>query len=641
QTWLVSEPVGYDYENNDYTTPPEGGFWFEEGRNIVTLAQNGGDWVSYDYLLLTRLPDSPVPPPVDGGGDRPPLVADDPEEAQDPTPAGASLKYETERYFDIAADSVWTLNAIPGYSGTGYQKLSGGAVDLRINVPQSGWYKVEAAVSTLGDDGSYQYGSASFKINGEQEHYIITPNTAQRWIISEPIGYDYENNAYTTPPEGGFWFEEGRNIVTLAQNGGDWVSYDYILLTRLPDEQQGGREDEDEPDDPAKAQDPTPAGTSLKYEAERYFDVAAESVWTLKSIPGYSGRGYQKLGGGAVAMRINVPQNGWYKVEAAVSTLGDDGGYQYGSASFKVNGAQEHYIVTPDTEQTWIVSEPVGYNYSTNKYTRPPADGFYFKKGANIVTLAQNGGDWVSYDYILLTRLPDKQYVALAGYKEMQEPVIDGESLVYETEDAYDVVADSVWTLKSIPGYSGTGYQKLGGGAVDMRINVPESGRYKVEAAVSTLGDDGGYQYGSASFKVNGGQEHFIITPPHETNWVVSEPIAYDAEADAYTTPPEDGFWFEAGKNVVTLAQSGGDWVSYDYIRLTPLTAEIPDDVPEEIDDAEPAPAEDPGETPADAENASARSVLPAIIISVLGVLAAGTVGIVVVKKHGKISKKQ
>mgnify|MGYP001033555198 FL=1 len=164
-----------------------------------------------------------------------------------------------------------------------------------------------------------------------------------------------------------------------------------------------------------------------------------------------------------------------------------------------------------------------------------------------------------------------EDYTMTAGTKMLKDPVIEAQnarpgadSLRFEAEDG-GYYGAAVVSGGKIPGASGGKYAVLHDGALFFRVDVPEEGYYRVFVVGGS--EDGNSKCDKVS--VNGGTEYLVSFPwQGEVQWQLSQPGLEIWKENVLTPePPAEGFWFEEGENMITVAANWG-YCAYDCVYL-------------------------------------------------------------------------
>lgn len=154
--------------------------------------------------------------------------------------------------------------------------------------------------------------------------------------------------------------------------------------------------------DPAiESQNARPGADSLRFEAEEggYYGAAIVSGGKM---PEASGGTYAVLHDGALFFRVNVPEEGYYRLFVVGGS--DDGNSKCDKVS--VNGGTEYLVSFPwQGEMQWQLSQPGLETWKDDVLTpEPPAEGFWFNEGENMITVAANWG-YCAYDCVYLEKI--------------------------------------------------------------------------------------------------------------------------------------------------------------------------------------------------------------------------------------------
>jgi parallel beta-helix repeat protein len=150
-----------------------------------------------------------------------------------------------------------------------------------------------------------------------------------------------------------------------------------------------------------EARNARPDENSLRFEAEEGGFYGAAEVSQGK-MPEASGGKYMFLADGALFFRVNVPEEGYYRVFVAGGS--DDGNNK--CDKFSINGGQEYLTSFPwQGEAAWQLSQP-GLEVWTNNVLTPeaPVEGFWFNEGENMITVTANWG-YCCYDCVYLDKI--------------------------------------------------------------------------------------------------------------------------------------------------------------------------------------------------------------------------------------------
>ena len=363
----------------------------------------------------------------------------------------------------------------------------------------------------------------------------------------------------------------------------------------------------------ALVQKPVIDGDKLIYEAE-YSDFLGAGGYIGNTMEGYSGTGYAFIMTDGFEMKIQVPEAGKYYL--SVVSANDGNGAR--CEKVVVNGGIEYLVVTPGTpEKTWYTSEPVtGYWTEQGELKPVPVEGgMDFVAGENSVKILTNWG-YAAYDKIILTpvekgdskvtyvmtlidALPEtiqesnrndvnfakKAYDALSAEQKaqvtnyeklekalaalIQKPTVDGDKLIYEAEYS-DFLGDGGYIGNTISGYSGTGYAFIMTDGFEMKIQVPQAGKYRLMVVGANEGNGGRCE----KVVVNEGAEYFVATPAKpEKTWIMSEIGTENWVNDELKPQPiEGGISLAAGVNSVKILANWG-YAAYDKIVLIPYAS--------------------------------------------------------------------
>lgn len=150
-----------------------------------------------------------------------------------------------------------------------------------------------------------------------------------------------------------------------------------------------------------EAQNARPGADSLRFEAEEggYYGAAIVSGGKM---PEASGGKYAVLYDGALFFRVNVPEEGYYRLFVVGGS--EDGGSKCDRVS--VNGGTEYLVSFPwQGEAQWQLSQPGLEVWKENVLMpEPPAEGFWFGQGENMITIAANWG-YCAYDCVYLEKI--------------------------------------------------------------------------------------------------------------------------------------------------------------------------------------------------------------------------------------------
>ena len=337
------------------------------------------------------------------------------------------------------------------------------------------------------------------------------------------------------------------------------------------------------------------------------------SAYVASTLPGFSGEGYVDIMDGSVTMNINVPVAGNYRVYLAGSTK--DNTNNKWESIFVNNESEKWVLLKAENYGNWEKYEIGNAEWLDGNLTAVPiTEGYSMAQGHNTVRIQANWG-YAYYDRLVLVpteeelskllnvislidALPEtiqesnrydvnyakKAYDALSeeekeqitNYEKLekalkaliQKPVIDGENLIYEAEYS-DFLGDGGYVDNTIAGYSGTGYAFVMTDGFEMKIQVPEAGKYRLSVVSANNGNGARCE----KVTVNGGTEYFLATPgTPEKTWYTSEPgTAHWTEQDELKpVPVEGGMDFVAGENSVKILANWG-YAAYDKIILTPV----------------------------------------------------------------------
>jgi len=357
---------------------------------------------------------------------------------------------------------------------------------------------------------------------------------------------------------------------------------------------------------------PVISGGAYTYEVEK--GELAGGAFVDTGVPGFSGDGYVNIASGSVTLNVDVPIAGNYRV------------YLAGSTENNANSKWESVFVNSESEK-WVRLEAVDFGtwakceignvawVEGNPTAVPVTEGYAMAQGHNTVRIQANWG-YAYYDQLILVptaeesskvidvislidALPEKvqesnrydinyakkAYDALSAEQKaqvtnyakletalqalIQNPVMDGEKLVYEAEYS-DFLGAGGYVGNTIAGYSGTGYAFVMTDGFEMKIRVPEAGKYRLMVVGANEGNGGRCE----KVVVNQGAEYLVATPAKpEKTWIMSEVGTENWVNDELRPLPiEGGIDFVAGVNSVKILANWG-YAAYDKIVLIPYAS--------------------------------------------------------------------
>ena len=549
--------------------------------------------------------------------------------------SGGALLFEMEDYTWSGGNAgyLWGYtesNAVSGlagdvYSGNGYIRMvtdgsTGAEVSYDVNVPFAGNYYLNIYSANV--DAGPGRKCDSLYVNGDAERYVKTiADSGASWQTAKLC---YHNGSdFVEYSDNKVALTAGKNTIYLVTNlwNGGYVYYDkielvpetpftagqkvYVRIGNLPEVITLAEEElvmqllEDYEDltDGEKAkvtnysvledaleaieeayndfvQQPEIDGDKLTYEAEICKLVGSTSVVTSTSpISSFSGDGYVYLFDGSFVMYIDVPDAGKYQL--FVTSANSDNGARCDYLS--INGGADYLIATPETAiNAWASSQP-GTEFWDGSVLKPkaPEGGFDFIEGVNTIKISASWG-YCAYDKIVL--IPVEEETIEPPEILVQQPVKDGNRLIYETEIC-EVKGNTGIGNDSgnFPGFSGDGYVFLFTDSFVMNIHVPKAGKYQLLVSSANDANGGRCDY----IEVNGGTKYLAATAasPNKT-WMLSEPGTENWEnGELKPTPIEGGFNFTAGTNTITISANWG-YCAYDRIILVSLEDDDIDDEP-------------------------------------------------------------
>lgn len=405
-------------------------------------------------------------------------------------------------------------------------------------------------------------------------------------------------------------------------------------------------------------------------EGALWYDVAGAQVpegsylnTTAGNFPGFDGGAYIfYTNSGNIEMNINVPVAGNYDI--SVRTASNDPTSNIDTPDrFYVNDTQ-YFISLIDAGQYVWADVPVGTEAYENSKLKPnpPEEGIALNAGSNILSITNAGwGGWHSLDSVTLTpkfelsdgeelmmdifnlpavvTLEDKEtvealevrYQALSAEEkakvtnysvlqaaletieeldqlQVQQPVVDGDTLTYEVEKGS--LTGSASVEDTLTGFSGDGYVEIAEGegvsaTISMRIFVPEAGKYNLTMTAAKVGTGNGCD----TLSVNGGSNLYLSVYGEQNQWTETVP-GTENWAEGVLQPTPVAVELKEGENTLTISKSWSFGTAYDKIVLTP-----------NAEGGNPGEGEEPGEGEDNPPEASkiqqveqAISALPSVI---------------------------
>ncbi len=299
---------------------------------------------------------------------------------------------------------------------------------------------------------------------------------------------------------------------------------------------------------------PVVSDGSYVYEVEK--GELSEGVFVENTLSGFSGESYINIGNGSVTLNIDVPIAGNYRVYLVGSTQNDvDNKWE---SVFVNNESEKWVLLKAENYGKWEKYEIGNAEWSDGNLTAVPVTkGYAMAQGHNTVRIQANWG-YAYYDQLILVPA-----------EVIQNPIVDGDKLIYEAEYS-DFLGDGGYIGNVIEGYSGTGYAFIMTDGFEMKIRVPEAGKYRLMVVGANEGNGGRCE----KVVVNGGAEYLIATPAKpEKTWIMSEVGTENWVNDELKPLPiEGGIDFMAGVNSVKILANWG-YAAYDKIVLIPYTS--------------------------------------------------------------------
>lgn len=403
-------------------------------------------------------------------------------------------------------------------------------------------------------------------------------------------------------------------------------------------------------------------------EGTLWYDVAGAQVYggtylntAAGNFAGFDGTAYIWEGDGSFELNLNVPIAGNYDITLRAASDTAESANEY--EKLFINGGSELAITLNGTQgREWGTAKVGNANWDNNNnyVATPPEEGIPLQAGSNIFRV-ECGWGYSAYDSITLTpkfelsggeelmmditNLPavvtlenketvealEARYQALSAEEkakvtnysvlqaaletieeldqlQVQQPVVDGDTLTYEVEKGS--LTGSASVEDTLTGFSGDGYVEIAEGegvsaTISMRIFVPEAGKYNLTMTAAKVGTGNGCD----TLSVNGGSNLYLSVYGEQNQWTETVP-GTENWAEGVLQPTPVAVELKEGENTLTISKSWSFGTAYDKIVLTP-----------NAEGGNPGEGEEPGEGEDNPPEASkiqqveqAISALPSVI---------------------------